>query len=71
MKARDILNHKYALKCQELADLMLNKEKIEAKIQKLKADIEVLNSSLPVCEEVEKFLKQDNSTVKETEVVKG
>lgn len=53
MKTKEILSQRYAQKCQELADLILNKEKIEERISSVKRDIDILNAALPICEQVE------------------
>lgn len=64
MKSREILSQKYAVKCQRLGALLLDKEKLDESIMALKAEIRDLNAALPICEEIEAAV-----TVRTPEVV--
>lgn len=57
MKSREHLNKLYAAKCEQLGDLILNREKIDTRIKDLKSEIEVLNSSLPIMESLESIIR--------------
>lgn len=59
MKSTQDINGQYAQLCMKLGDLLLNREKLDARVAEVKAEIEVLNKALPVAEKIERQLNLD------------
>lgn len=59
MKSTQDINGQYAQLCMKLGDLLLNREKLDARVKEIKEEIEILNKALPVAEKVEKQLNLD------------
>lgn len=58
MTAQEMLNGKYQTLATKLGDLCLQRDRADAQIVKVKAEIDIIEACVPICNQIEMQVKE-------------